>query len=191
MCMYHFCNADVIDSDWMNFYLCSGLEWNHADYYCSHLLACCTWSGWWTVMIVEQLVGWMFGRGNRSNLRKPAPVTLCPPQSPYDLTLDWTWAPEGGKLATNRLSYGAAWLDDRLQWTARDMKGTGFAPNFRNSPSKCVKVWQDIRCLDCGSSCLSLIGVLYLVRQGNLMVCHSVLIYKPWSFLPERWVLRT
>jgi hypothetical protein len=31
------------------------------------------------------------GRGNRSTRRKPAPVPLCPPQIPYDLT--WALTP--------------------------------------------------------------------------------------------------
>jgi hypothetical protein len=28
-------------------------------------------------------IGGMIGRGNRSTRRKPAPVTLCPPQTPH------------------------------------------------------------------------------------------------------------
>jgi hypothetical protein len=32
------------------------------------------------------------GRGNRSTQRKPAPVPLCPPQIPHDLTWDRTRA---------------------------------------------------------------------------------------------------
>jgi hypothetical protein len=32
------------------------------------------------------------GRGNRSTRRKPAPVSLCPPQIPHDLTWDRTRA---------------------------------------------------------------------------------------------------
>jgi hypothetical protein len=28
-------------------------------------------------------IGGMIGRGNRSTRRKPAPVPLCPPQTPY------------------------------------------------------------------------------------------------------------
>jgi hypothetical protein len=31
-------------------------------------------------------VGGILGRGNRSTRRKPAPVPLCPPQIPNDLT---------------------------------------------------------------------------------------------------------
>jgi hypothetical protein len=34
--------------------------------------------------------GMRIGRGNRSTRRKPAPVPLCPPQIPHDLTWDRT-----------------------------------------------------------------------------------------------------
>jgi hypothetical protein len=38
-------------------------------------------------------VGWMrIGRGNQSTQRKPAPVSLYPPQIPHDLSWAWTWA---------------------------------------------------------------------------------------------------
>jgi hypothetical protein len=52
------------------------------------------------------VVGMRISRRNRSTLRKPSPVPLCPPQDPHDLT--WTLNPSRrrGKLATNRLSYG-------------------------------------------------------------------------------------
>jgi hypothetical protein len=48
----------------------------------------------------------IIGMGNQSSRRKPAPVPLCPPQTPY--------SPEAnpgrrdGNPATNRLSYGTA-----------------------------------------------------------------------------------
>jgi hypothetical protein len=38
------------------------------------------------------LGGMRIGRGNRSTRRKPAPVPLCPPQNPHDLTWDRTRA---------------------------------------------------------------------------------------------------
>jgi hypothetical protein len=38
------------------------------------------------------------GRGNRRARRIPAPLPLCPPEIPHDLT-------PGSKPATNRLSY--------------------------------------------------------------------------------------
>jgi hypothetical protein len=53
--------------------------------------------------------GEMSGRGNRSTRRQPAPVSLCPPQTP-------TCCPDanpgrcGGKPATNRFSYGTDFL---------------------------------------------------------------------------------
>jgi hypothetical protein len=52
--------------------------------------------------------GMKIGRGNRSTQRKPAPVPLCSPQIPYDLTRARARAAALGKPATNRLSYGAA-----------------------------------------------------------------------------------
>jgi hypothetical protein len=48
------------------------------------------------------------GRGNRSTLRKPAPVPLCPPQIPHDLPPGSNPGHCGGKPATSRLSYGTA-----------------------------------------------------------------------------------
>jgi hypothetical protein len=36
------------------------------------------------------------GRGNRNTRRKPAPVPLCPPQIPHDLTWDRTRAAAAG-----------------------------------------------------------------------------------------------
>jgi hypothetical protein len=47
----------------------------------------------------------MIGRGNRSTRRKPAPVPLCPAQTPFAYP-DANAGRRGGKTATNRLSYG-------------------------------------------------------------------------------------
>jgi hypothetical protein len=85
-----------------------GLEWNQVHYHCGHLLACCTSPGWFMVMIVEQLVEAMGVRENRSTPMKPAPVPLCPPQIPRDLTRGWNPVRGGRKPANNRLSYCAA-----------------------------------------------------------------------------------
>jgi hypothetical protein len=51
--------------------------------------------------------GMRIGRGNRSTRRRPAPVSLCPPQISHDLGSNP--GRRGGKPATNRLSYGTAW----------------------------------------------------------------------------------
>jgi hypothetical protein len=55
------------------------------------------------IMMMEKLVEWWFGKGNRSTRRKPAPMPLCPPQIIHA-------NPDrcGGKQATKRLSYGTA-----------------------------------------------------------------------------------
>jgi hypothetical protein len=52
-------------------------------------------------------IGGMIGMGNRSTRRKPAPVPLCPPQTPHAVRTR-TPGRRGGKLATNSLSYGMA-----------------------------------------------------------------------------------
>jgi hypothetical protein len=55
-------------------------------------------------------IGGMIGRGNRSAWRKPAPVPLCPPQTPHACP-DANPGRRCGKPATNRLSYGTAfWM---------------------------------------------------------------------------------
>jgi hypothetical protein len=38
------------------------------------------------------IAGMKIGRGKRSTPRKPAPVLLCPPQIPHDLTWAQIWA---------------------------------------------------------------------------------------------------
>jgi hypothetical protein len=52
-------------------------------------------------------IGGMIGRGNQSTWRKPAPVPLCPPQTPHACP-DANLGHRGGKPATNCLSYGMA-----------------------------------------------------------------------------------
>jgi hypothetical protein len=54
----------------------------------------------------EAVGGMRLGRGNRGTRRKPASVPLRPPQLPHD-DLESNPDRRGGKLATNRLSYGA------------------------------------------------------------------------------------
>jgi hypothetical protein len=46
-------------------------------------------------------IGGMIGRGNRSTRRKPAPVPLCPPQTPHAARTR-TRRRRGGKPACNR-----------------------------------------------------------------------------------------
>jgi hypothetical protein len=49
-------------------------------------------------------IGGMIGRRNRSTRRKPAPVPVCPPQTPHAART----RSRGGNPAPNRLSYGTA-----------------------------------------------------------------------------------
>jgi hypothetical protein len=59
----------------------------------------------------EAVGGMRIGRGNRSTRRKPAPVPLCPPQIPHDVTWDRTRA---AAVGSQRLT---AWAMARPQWT--------------------------------------------------------------------------
>jgi hypothetical protein len=52
--------------------------------------------------------GMRIGRGNRITRRKPAPVPLCAPQIPHDLTPGSNPGRRGGKPATNRLNCDTA-----------------------------------------------------------------------------------
>jgi hypothetical protein len=52
-------------------------------------------------------IGGMIGMGNRSTWRKPAPVPLCPPQTPHAAQMR-TRAAVVGSQRLNRLSYGTA-----------------------------------------------------------------------------------
>jgi hypothetical protein len=61
--------------------------------------------------------GMRIGKGNRSTLRKPAPVPLRPPQIPMTWPdLGWNPGCWGGKTATNRLSYGTAYQRRNFPW---------------------------------------------------------------------------
>jgi hypothetical protein len=44
------------------------------------------------VLILEELVEWMSGRGNRSTRKELATMALCPPQIRHDLSRARTWA---------------------------------------------------------------------------------------------------
>jgi hypothetical protein len=54
----------------------------------------------------EEIAG-MIGRGNRSTRRKPAPVPLCPPQTPH-AALTRPRAAAVGSQRLTALSYGTA-----------------------------------------------------------------------------------
>jgi hypothetical protein len=45
-------------------------------------------------------IGGMIGRGNRSTRRKPAPVSLCPPQTPYSAGTRTRASAEGSQQLT-------------------------------------------------------------------------------------------
>jgi hypothetical protein len=61
-------------------------------------------------IIFGPIRGMKIGKENRSTRRKPTPAPLCPPQNPTLQTRSRTPDRNGGKPATNRLSYGAAFF---------------------------------------------------------------------------------
>jgi hypothetical protein len=67
----------------------------------------------------EAVGGMRIGRRNRSTRRKPSPVPLCPPQTPYNLKSNRDR--RGGKPATNRLSYGTAQLSKEIPTFRRNI----------------------------------------------------------------------
>jgi hypothetical protein len=55
-----------------------------------------------------EAVGGMLGMGNQSTRRRPAPVPLCPPEIPHDLTWAITRAAAVGRRPANGLTYSTA-----------------------------------------------------------------------------------
>jgi hypothetical protein len=98
-------------------------------------------------MIFGAIGGMKFGRGNRSTRRKPTPAPLCPPQNP-------TWQPRsqtpdrsGGKPATNRLSYGAAFA-----YLIKHRDNFTFTQNNKSwlSGLYCIYYWNEVTSLSVG-----------------------------------------
>jgi hypothetical protein len=54
----------------------------------------------------EEAGGMRIGSGNRSIRRKPAPVPLCPPQNPYDLSWGQTRATTVGSWKPMKVTTG-------------------------------------------------------------------------------------
>jgi hypothetical protein len=60
--------------------------------------------------------GMRIGRGNRSTRRKPAPVLLCPPQIPYDLTRARTRAAAVGRNDLDNTQHWHEFSLDESPW---------------------------------------------------------------------------
>jgi hypothetical protein len=61
------------------------------------------------IMMMEKFVEWLIGRGNRSTRRKPAPVPICPPQTPHAARM----RTRAAALGSQRLT---AWAMARPFW---------------------------------------------------------------------------
>jgi hypothetical protein len=108
-------------------------------------------------------IGGMIGRGNRSPRRKPAPVPLCPPQTP-------TCCPDAkpghrcAKPTANRLSYGTAWAHEP------------------SSPAQTLGSWDRIPLEAWISVCVRLFCVCVVLCIGS---CFAT------GWFPVQWVLPT
>jgi hypothetical protein len=89
-----------------------------STWYCGYCLAFCTSSRWEAMVIVKQIDGMQIGRGTRSTRRKPAPLPLCPPQIPHDLTWVRTRA---AAVGSRRLT---AWAMARPPYQVSEWVGT-------------------------------------------------------------------
>jgi hypothetical protein len=65
-------------------------------------------------------VGGMIGKGNRSTRRKPAPMPMCPPQIPHDLTRAGTQAAAGGGWRLTVWAMAGPWATNEID-PVRDM----------------------------------------------------------------------
>jgi hypothetical protein len=71
--------------------------------------------------------GMKIGRGNRITRRKPAPVPLCPPQIPHDLTRDRSQAAEMGSRCLTVISDVSRILQSAiLSWCQRSSQTSVF-----------------------------------------------------------------
>jgi hypothetical protein len=66
-------------------------------------------------------IGGMIGKGNRSTQRKPAPVLLCPPQTPHAARTRTRAAAVGNQRLTAELRHGHyLWLVKELRCVYAD-----------------------------------------------------------------------
>jgi hypothetical protein len=77
-------------------------------WYVGHSLDSCTSPEWW--MRVGDFVEWELARKTEVLGEKTTLAPVCPPQIPHNLTQARTRALLRGKPATNRLSYGTAFV---------------------------------------------------------------------------------
>jgi hypothetical protein len=64
----------------------------------------------------------MIGRGNQSTRRKPAPVPLCPPQTPHAVRTRTRAAAVGSQRLTAELRHGGFQPNLRMEHTAKGRK---------------------------------------------------------------------
>jgi hypothetical protein len=86
------------------------------------------------------VIGGMLGRGNRSTRRKPAPVALCPPQMPHDLT----WARTGAATVGNRrlTAWAAEWPKEGPYLSKVPMLSPCLIRHLSTTPWRRMRKWS-------------------------------------------------
>jgi hypothetical protein len=107
------------------------------------------------------------GRGNRSTRRKPAPVPLCPPQIPHDLTRARTRAAAGGSRQLT------AWA------TARPIPGD----------TKVLYYWQEGAVMPCTDTDLRGSASCKLCAPASRCIAYKYCGVSPKSRIIERPLL--
>jgi hypothetical protein len=149
--------AEEAKMQWLSYSLSSssssssmGLEWNQLHYYCGHLLAYCTSPQWHMAMTVEQLVEWMSSWRNWSTQRKPAPMLLCSPQIPHDLTQARTRATAIGswRLTAWVMTWPMTWLTSALKrdvWSSKTLEISTKLHNDTYLQTAVLKHWMYVQ----------------------------------------------
>jgi hypothetical protein len=86
--------------------------------------------------------GMRIARGNQSTRRKPAPVPLCPPQIPHDLTWAWTRAATVGSRQLTTWAMAWPWTIGKYGACGGMRIGWGNWSTWRKPAS--VSLWQQV-----------------------------------------------
>jgi hypothetical protein len=135
--------------------------------------------------------GMKIGIGNRSTLRKPTPVPLCPPQIPHDQGSNP--GRRGGKPATTCLSYGTATLRSNfpcscVRWTEcmlyrihRIFLGFFHRPVFQKSPEKFCEFCTTYTIVRIFSSLTECINQAHKGNVASVLIVHNIIYIRDYT----------
>jgi hypothetical protein len=147
----------------------------------------------------EAVGGMRIDRGYRSTRRKPAPVPLCPPQIPHDLTLDRTRAAAVGSqrlaaLAMARPSQPVSEMASVQQktqcvlWYAEFRSIVNVSPQWKNVPTIQIPLQRDVTIVQQRSTRIKFTPFDY--RQQSYRAFSSGFSLYSWVFRCWRQVHR-